>query len=31
LHVSSWICMDSTIHTHGQLLVNTKYLLNTSD
>jgi hypothetical protein len=28
-HVSTWICMDSTIHTHGQLLVGTKYLPNT--
>jgi hypothetical protein len=31
LQVSIWISMDSTIHTHGQLLVGTKYLPNTYD
>jgi hypothetical protein len=31
LHVSTWICMDNTIHTHGQLLAGTKYLPNTYD
>jgi hypothetical protein len=30
-HVSTWLCMDNTIPTNGQLLVGTKYLPNTSD
>jgi hypothetical protein len=31
LQVSTWISMHSTIPTHGQLLVGTKYLPNTYD
>jgi hypothetical protein len=31
LQVSTWLCMDNSIKTHGEFLVSSKYLSNTSD
>jgi hypothetical protein len=31
LQISTWLCMDNTIITYGEVLVGSKYLPNTSD